>query len=550
MDGGGGKPMQVTKALRTLCASMALIPVFAIAGTALAANYPLQLLHPRAAGTSPDAGGPTISSNHRIFWAYPGIEYNIRASVIGGAYPYTFALSNAPSGMTVNSTTGTIVWTNPTSNATPTLTVTDSEGTQASGTWTITVDSTRFIFLDAVNGREFDVTTPGTGTLSNPFKKIRDLYSGSTAAAKTINTHANKIAYFRQGTYYIDGHLEDPGTLSLGRMPVGDLVKPVAWLAYPGETPTIDGQCSAASPQIGARPCNMGAHIVFYGNGNNTYWDGLRIINVSHHGVRVPGYGNYTVFRRGTWTTQGPTERSVNAGMITFTAAGGLGSTMGSYTTIQDNMLSDIDGGMCIELYSVQRILIEDNVCHTVYSSNGFADDGGIFIKGGEMQRVTVRANTFYNMARRAIAGNMFYLRSAEILFNRVYNIYNVGSYTSSSSYAANAIVINQNSEAGPIYISRNTFLGKVVVEDTDSADGPFYFQNNVIVNDDPGNHLFYENVSDPSRIVLTNNLVGYPADNIVGQNGNLTPAYSSYLGSRGYQRGAVPPAPRNLRVQ
>lgn len=543
--------MKTTKTFSMLCASAVVIGILTFAGSPLAANYPLQLISPRAAGTSPDAGGPAISQNHRIFWAYPGLEYNIRASVIGGAYPFTYTLSNAPAGMTVNPATGTIVWLNPPNGATatPTITVTDMEGTTVTGTWTIAVNPTRFIFLDAVNGREFDAVSPGTGTITNPFRKIRDLYSGSTEAAKFINTHVNKIAYFRQGTYFIDGHLEDPGTLSLGRMPVSDLVKPVAWLAYPGETPTIDGKCFAASPQIGARPCNRGAHIAFYGNGNNTYWDGLRIINMAYHGVRTEGIGNYQVFRRGTWTTQGPTERSANAGMITFYASGGLGSAMGSYTTIQDNVFSEVDGGMCVEMYSVQRILIEDNVCHTVYSSNGFADDGGVFIKGGEMQRVTVRANTFYNMARRAIGGNMFYLRSAEILFNRVYNINNIGGYTAPRDYSASAIVVNQHSEAGPVYIYRNTFMSSVVVQNTDSADGPFHFYNNVIVNNDPGNKLRFENVSDPSRIILTNNLVGTPSENIVHPNGNLTPAYSLHLGLLGYQKGNVP-APRNLRFQ
>lgn len=525
--------------------------VLLCSGTAGAANYPLQLMHPRAAGTASEPGGPAISEHHRIFWAYPGLEYNIRAAVIGGAYPYTYALSNAPAGMTIDRATGTISWPSPPAGAegTPTLTVTDQEGTVVSSSWTIRVDARRFLFVDAVNGREFDAASPGAGTIDNPFRRIRDIYSGNTPAAKALATHAHKIVYFKQGTYHIDGYLEDVGAYdgySLGRMPISDGIKPVAWLAFPGQSPTIDGRCEAAPRPMGPRPCNRGAHIAFYRTANNVYWDGLRIINVAVHGVRTEGAGNYQVFRRGTWTTQGPTVRSANAGMITFAASGGAGSAMGWYTAIQDNVISDVDGGMCVELYSVQRILIEDNVCHTVYSSNGSADDGGVFIKGGEMQRVTVRGNTFHNMARRAIAGNMLVLRSAEILFNRVYNIRNINNYTGPMDYDPVALEVNQNGAAGVIHIYRNTLVGRVVVRNTDASDGPFYFQHNVIVNDDPGSHIAFDNVTAPSRVVSTDNLVGKPGDRIVDANGNLTGSFKAHLGRSGHQRSGATPPSRN----
>ena len=512
---------------------------------ARAANYPLQLMHPRAAGTSSDPAGPKISEHHRIFWAYPGLEYNVRAAVIGGAYPYRYALANAPAGMTIDPSTGTISWPNPPrlATATPTITVTDQEGAKVSASWTIRVDPEKFLFLDAVNGKEFDAKPAGTGAIDNPFKRLRDIYSGSTAAAKMISTHANKIVYLKQGSYFIDGFLENVGAYdnhSLGRMPMSDGVKPVAWLAYPGHSPAIDGQCIAAARPMGPRPCNRGAHIAFYGPANNVYWDGLRVINMAIHAVRTEGAGNYQVFRRGTWSIQGPTVRSANAGMITFAAAGGAGSAMGSYTTIQDNVLSEIDGGMCIEMYSVQRILVEDNVCHTVYSSNGTADDGGVFIKGGEMDRVTVRANTFRDLARRAIAGNMLVLRSAEILFNRVYGIHNLKNYTADVNYDPVALEINQNGAAGVIHIYRNTFVGRVIVRNTDAADGPFYFGANVIVNSDPGSHIVLDNVTAPDRVVLADNLTARPDQRVVDNDANLAGAHKASIGKRGHQRAAV----------
>jgi len=543
--------MRIAKVFHTVCVGL-IVAIFACAEPGFAANYPLELISPRAAGSSPTTGQPAISGNNRIFLAYPGIEYNIRAAVIGGAYPFTFSLSNAPSGMTINATTGEIVWTSPPNGAavTPTITVTDTEGTTVTASWTITVDPNRFIFLDAVNGREFDVANPGTGTLANPFRRIRDLYQGDVYDSKRLNAHVNKIAYFRQGTYYIDGYLEDAGGLSLGRMAVLDSFKPVAWLAYPGETPTIDGQCFSASPQIGARPCNGSAHITFYGTGDNTYIDGFRVTNMAYHGFRVAGLGNYQTFRRNHFSRLGPTEPSVNESWITTSSSGS--SAMGSHMTIQDNILEDLDRGACIKLYSTQRILIEDNICRTSYDSTGGNDTEGFAIKGGTMDRVTVRHNTIYNVSQKGIGGNMHTLLSSEILFNRVYNVNNVGNYTSPGNYWGAGVDINEDGYAGTLRIYRNTFVCRVVVGNTDSIDGPFYFYNNVIINDDPGDHLIYENVSDMSRIQFTNNLVGTPSQNIVGTNLNLTEAYASYVGTRGYQIGPATtlPPPRNLRVQ
>jgi hypothetical protein len=527
-----------------LAAQLAICLLVEIAPLGARANYPLQIMHPRQVGTSADADGPKISAHHRVFWAYPDIEYNIRPAVIGGAYPYTYRLSNAAPGMTIDADTGVISWIRPQRGirTTPTLTVTDSDGALTSSTWTIHVTPEKFLFVDAVNGKEFDAAVPGTGTIDNPFKRLRDLYSGSTVAAKSISTNANKIVYFKQGTYLIDGFLEDVGAYdgySLGRMPMADGVKPVAWLAYPGQQPVLDGRCVAAARPMGPRPCNRGAHVAFYGPANNVYWDGLKITNIAIHGVRTEGAGSYQVFRRGTWTIQGPTVRGANAGMITFSASGGAGSAMGAYTAIQDNVFSDIDGGMCVEIYSVQRLLIEDNVCHTVYSSNGTADDGGVFIKGGEMERVTVRGNTFHNMARRAIAGNMLVLRSAEILFNRVYGIHNVKNFTAPINYDPVALEVNQNGAAGVVHIRRNTFVGRVVVRNTDAADGPFYFSENVIVNTDPGPHISFDNVSAPARVVIGDNFTARPDQKAVDAEGNLVPAQKALIGRRGHQKGS-----------
>lgn len=521
-------------ALSVLCRAILVTTTLVLPALAEAAIYPLELVSPRAAGTSPAAGYPALSANNRIFWAYPGLEYNIRATVIGGTYPYTFSLADAPDGMSINAATGEIRWVNPSgTGATPRISVTDSEGTTVSSAWTITVDPDRFIFLDAVNGREFDGANPGTGTRTNPFRRIRDLYSGNTYESKRVNTHAHKIAYFRTGTYNIDGFIEDVSSTSGGRMALLDSAKPVAWVAYPGELPTIDGRCVATSPQIGSRPCNWGPHIAIYDSANNTYIDGFRLINMAFYAFRTAGSGNYQVFRRNRFSVNGPTIEGVNQGFITT-----MNGETGYYMSVQDNVFENIEQGSCIKLYATARILIEDNICRNVRGG----ESEGIAAKGGTMDRVTIRHNIVHGTDRSGIGGNMHVLRSGEILFNRVYD---AGSGT--------AVDINQDGLAGPVYLIRNTVVGRFRVRNTDSADGPFFLYNNVVVNNDPG-QLTLEGVSDTSRVRTANNLTGTPSQSIVDVNLNLTTAYQSYLGTHGHQitgssSGSYPSAPRNLRI-
>jgi len=56
------------------------------------------------------SGWPLQVLSWDIDKAYPGIEYNYRLGVRGGEYPYTFSIVTAPSGMTIESHTGTITW--------------------------------------------------------------------------------------------------------------------------------------------------------------------------------------------------------------------------------------------------------------------------------------------------------------------------------------------------------------------------------------------------------------------------------------------------------
>ena len=81
--------MRICSVFRNLTMAAMLVVT---AQAASAANYPLELTNIGPVGVR------GMSANNRIFRAYPGLVYNIRAAVVGGATPFVFALTNARAG--------------------------------------------------------------------------------------------------------------------------------------------------------------------------------------------------------------------------------------------------------------------------------------------------------------------------------------------------------------------------------------------------------------------------------------------------------------------
>lgn len=181
--------------LRLLLLFVCLLPM-----TAQAQSYEtLQMLRPVAVG----AAGTGLDAENRVYRAYTGIEYNIHADARGGKWPYTYSLSNAPAGMTIEAgpctvigptcTAGTITWPSPTGTASNiVVTVTDALGTQVTGTWTVTSSTTigadGFCFVDANNaagGRN--------GSLANPYNSLLEVYN---------SCGARSILYLRGGDVF------------------------------------------------------------------------------------------------------------------------------------------------------------------------------------------------------------------------------------------------------------------------------------------------------------------------------------------------------------
>jgi hypothetical protein len=485
---------------------------------ALAANYPLELVSPRAAGTAPstDAGTPTMPSGHRILFAYPGIAYNIRAVVIAGAYPYTFSLSNAPSGMTIDAASGEINWPNPQANATPTISVTDAEGTQRTASWTIAVGAGPFRFVDSASGNDSNA-----GTLAAPWRTLAGVRAGS---------RAGDIVYFRTGTYTTVGMpVENPASSEF--QPAGNWQRVefsggVRWLAYPGESPVYDG-----GYQANVRQGNI---VAISGSATNpVYIEGFQMRNMWHIGIQFgSGSCDYPVFRNLAFN--GPAvgvDGANSAGIMTSSAL-----TDPTYYAAYQHMSQTNAASGLVKQYSHKKHLWEE---FDIRNST-LGPDQKMHVVRFEVRKSVIAATSsseqggfFGNM--QLGSGGVGENSSGEFRFNLV-DRRNV-------SAAAIALDLNQNAETLNMYVYRNTFLGAVRVRNATSGDGPFRIYQNVIVNSNSGtpagSHITHQDVVDTSRIIPTDNLVGFPADNLVTATGALAASQDRWRGLRGYEIGA-----------
>ena len=485
-----------------------------------ATPYPLNIVQPRAG----------LDIKHRFYKAYPGLAYNVRAGVTGGIYPYQHILTVAPPGMTIDSFTGEVNWPSPTTTASPhavTLKVTDQEGTSTTVSWTITVTTSGFRFLDAVDGKT--VANGGTGAINNPWKTIADMYEGADYAASNIATYKNEFLYFKNGTYSTFTMSADSTFITL----TGN-VKPIVWMAYPGEVPRIDAENAGLWFQI---------------NGYSAYFEGFELIRAHGNAVNLRGSepGSNSIVRKNTLHDfPMPSNHNANSAVIFADSPNSV---------IQDNEFYDValEHGI-IGFDGARMVLIENNLFHDFSASYTWVWHSAVTTKSGN-QMWFIRGNRMYNLSGKGIYlmymnnGNM---RDIEVSYNIISNQI-PSSFPNSSFYTNPAYV------AGLLYVHHNTFIGNVVVSSMQyMTDGPFYFYNNTIVNTTPGDpagsHIKLDTAIDQARVVQTDNLAGYPADGIVDINqtsptlGNLASANLGHIGLHGHQLAgadqAAPPQP------
>lgn len=505
------------------------------ASVALAQNhYTLEMRYP-----------DTRDSADRLYFAYPGIVYEIQAAVIGGNYPYTYALSNAPSGMSVrNATTGEtcnfaeayasptltyapcgrITWTNPSSTASNVqLTVTDASGATDSFTWTITVGTSGWVFVDAAGGSDSNA-----GTLAAPWQTLNKVQSSAGA---------NSRAYFRTGTYQC--YTSSPACT---RQAVGTTEESIdwdssatstIWICYPGDTCTLDFGHTAASGDANcpAGICTGGVEQgpIFYMFTDTLFIDSFQVRNC--HVKCFHGHGVYGgVYWRNDFDDHASAAGGTNSSMIMTPVNGNpADGTNASGMIIQDNAFHDSAESLAVRFYSEWKPLIENNRFENI--SEAFdpkAETGRFTFRGNYVKGLS--AGPVFNFNAYAVGGNMnadpggANQTYGEILYNYI-DVENDGT---AGDFDVTMELWPTNEPTGDIQVYRNTLKGRINVGAVGSPT-IYSFNYNVIVNADSGTsprtHITYQSGVADASVTETGNLKGTSGAGYLDADGLLTGA-------------------------
>lgn len=489
------------------------------------ASFTLQLISPRATGTGGIGTGTGLNANNRIYFAYPSLEYSIPVAAVGGSWPYTVTLSNAPSGMvaeTYTSASGQLLWRirwpNPTTTASNiTVRVTDSLGTYVEGTWSITVGTSGWNFVDSNNsagGRN--------GSLANPWNSLTELRT---------NAAANSRTYFRTGTYT---PVSTGGSGGFTAMTFNSTLHSVVWLAYPGESPVINLGYAGGGVDV---PCIQYNHA----SGSDPCWvAGFEVYNGKDKAFLI---GQYSAHPFCFWSNHihdcGPGVDGNNSAMISVRD---FNPDLRYGAMVINNTMHDLTGSNCgVKMYSMSHLLFEGNL---VYNVSATQTEGFLAMKASATQ-ITARANkAISSMGQPLIGGNMNIYASGqeaggEISYNNLASTATIDSITNVVLHFDKFTV---GTPRDPFKIVRNTINGRVHILNAEANDGGWLYRHNVIVNGDGANSPWaYLNsvvdggTIDSTKVTLEDNLGA--ASGLIDANGLLTGANrTTYLGSRGHE--------------
>lgn len=488
----------------------------------------LALISPRGTGTGGIGPGTGLNTNNRIYFAYPSLEYSIPVAAVGGSWPYTVTLSNAPSGMVAEQYTAAsgallwrIRWPNPTTTASNiTVRVTDSLGTYVEGTWSITVGTSGWYFVDAVSGNDANA-----GTLAAPLQTLNGLYN--TAGANTF-------AYFKTGTYVTVATTGSGGFLA---MTFNSNVRCVNWMAYPGESPVINIQYAGGGVDVPCVQFNQAS-------GSEPNWvSGFEVKNGKDKAFLIGQYSAYPFTFWDNWIHDcGPGVDGNNSAMISIRD---FNPDLRYGSMVISNEMNALTGSNCgVKIYSVSNMLFEGNL---VYDITATQTEGFIAMKSSATA-ITVRSNkSILSVGQPLIGGNMNIYASGqeaggEICYN---NMKGGGTIDGISNVTLHFDKFSTSTPRDPFYVYRNTLdNGRVDILNAEANDGGWTFRHNVLINVDGSNSPWpYLNSTiaggtlDSSKVVEQDNLGGVTADAIIDSNGLLTGSYrTTYLGSRGWE--------------
>ncbi|RYY77035.1 MAG: right-handed parallel beta-helix repeat-containing protein [Gammaproteobacteria bacterium] len=491
--------------------------------------YELEIIQPRAG----------LDTTNRFYKAYPGLLYEVRAAVIGGAYPFKYSLKTAPSGMSIDGNTGTISWASPAASSTPypvTLSVVDSKGTTKDVSWTVSVTTDKFMFVDPVNGK-----VGASGTINDPVKGFYDVYGGNNYAAKYSTKNQGYFVYFKSGTYTLDGYTGGTQGVQYTNR------QPLVWLAYPGQTPVIE------MSKVALRLIDTA--------GDNFYVDGFDINTINtdaatemRMGFRVGSLSSNVTFRKNKFHNLSATSGSYNQSAIMIAH-----DAHGKYWSFQDNEFYDLYNAYGILGYSAQKVLIEDNYFHDMSGGHPIGPKIATsfwFIRHNKIVNAKTEGIWIYGSGD-GVSDTVY--SDMEVSYNYV----NVNGLALSVNQAYNNKLTNIN-------IFRNTFVGDVRFFNLNSNSVSYYVANNVFVNSLSKTTGYSLENSTPSILgglvkpllslvsvdsVSTLNLVdplsSGSTPTLIDSSGGLIGNYTRYIGAIGWQVSTENPplAPRSPKL-
>lgn len=418
------------------------------AGHFIPAKMPPNIIHPR-----PDAETAAWARCRR---APSGIEWSIPVSVQGGAWPFKYELTTAPSGMTIGETLpsdwltnglgnyGVITWGTPTIGThTIVVRVIDQDGTVVTRTWTLEVidreNTNYFIFVSASGG-----LNSNSGAYSSPKADITGWYG----SAYNVSTYPGRQVFYRAGTYTIPSAAVSNYKFDV-RASYG---KPVVFVAYPGESVIIDngtfpGCMYEMSNHFTGDVCFHGIRWV-----NPQAWAdiGGGYINYRKCFLRIATSSSRTLFFRNVFDGGGNTrsDDSTNSSVIFFT--GGAGN----YHAVVHNEFYNCDNMDTALLYDNQDNLFEGNLISGTYGGvSNWNKAWGYFIKGSTdagsgVRRITARANRHdgtekYNQLVFCSEFTGHYKGEIEVCWN---NYYSTASFTESGVAGSGCFGLGQGS--------------------------------------------------------------------------------------------------------
>lgn len=447
---------------------------------------PLQIIYPRAVGASPTG----LDADTCCFRAYTGATRYIRTAAIGGVFPYTYGLANAPAWLAIDPDTGIMTLTAPTAGMASdiVITVTDWTGATDDITFSINVGTAGFVFVDADDGDDL-----GTGAINDPWQHISRVY------AHTVGTD---IVYFRgaTATYNLDGIPTDGADATLAVIFEADEGHPTIWLGYEDEEPVLDFGSTGSGDYV--------PRIQFVSPFPHV--EGMRLERPSVIGFQpIVQDERGMVFVNNYCTGMTTSAEGANAAYFSTPAQ------PGANVVCMDNVFRDSVNTPCKYYW-------------TIYLLHARNDESDGLINGSEfkqnLQNFECRENV-YNVSALAIGGNMQVVpeglpaeTSGEIRFNNV--------LASGSGTNEGAIRINQNGDVSGLYVRRNTFQGNVLVQNVTTPNGPIIIEDNAIVNAEgsqaPWPFIIATDITDATRVTVQNNLTGPDDGSVVDAAGLL----------------------------